>query len=537
VLVYIFIKKLFARRLHLILSILLGEEGLQHSVPSMKKESFTTIISIFKSIKCSQDVVDGNKTKTLHAICDLGFLIAKRLWNDQTNLSDAQTVPLPSQLYMPLQDDQNESSVEKSDEKMWLGCEKVLAHFEDVMTANIDKVKSPKHKMLIDETDEFGNEVPLGKIVKLLKLQGEKKTGRKQKTSSSSVNTGNVDDVLGLVREINLDNQGDLGESQKSKPKKRQTETNETNEKPLDFSSPKRKRSISNNRPHSAKGSKNSDEHLLHTPSKDGTYTSLETKLKEKKDRHDSTDTGLLVSPTSKTPVSKGNKGAKKSHTDILNSGPKKSADADSTKRTVEPRSLNGSLKRQKPKPISGLVKCSTHDSSSTDLVGHRIKVWWPLDKRFYGGVVQSYDSSKKKHTVLYDDGDVEVLNLSKEKWMPIESNDSSVKKQKNDHLLTNQGRAQERTTSSSKSSPSQQKSKKRSLPPKRKGQPKNKRRKTAGGNKSVEASSGAGGNDSDSSSSLARSDVDKDVNSVLNARLKQHRLGRTPNKSLVAIG
>jgi hypothetical protein len=34
-----------------------------------------------------------------------------------------------------------------------------------------------------------------------------------------------------------------------------------------------------------------------------------------------------------------------------------KSADADSTKRTVEPRSLNGSLKRQKSKPISGLLK------------------------------------------------------------------------------------------------------------------------------------------------------------------------------------
>ncbi|KAG2611293.1 sister chromatid cohesion protein PDS5 homolog A-like isoform X2 [Panicum virgatum] len=498
-------------RLHLILSILLGEEGLRHSVPSMKKESFTTIISIFKSIKCSQDVVDGNKTKILHAICDLGFLIAKRLCNDQINLSEAQTVPLPAQLYTPLQDNQNESSVE-SDEKMWLGCEKVLAHFEVVMTANIDKVKSPKHKMLIDETDEFGNEVPLGKIVKLLKSQGEKKTVRKQKTPSSSVNAGNVDDVLGLVREINLDNQGDLGESQKSKPKKPQTETKESNKKPLDFSSPKRKRSISNNRPHSAKGRKNTDEHLLHTPSKDKTYNSLETKLKEKKGRHDSTDTGLLVSPTSKTPVSKGNKGAKRSHTDILNSGPKNSA-ADSTKRTIEPRSLNGSLKSQKPKPISGLVKCSTHDTSSTDLVGHRIKVWWPLDKRFYGGVVQSYDSSKKKHTVLYDDGDVEVLNLAKEKWMPIERNDSSVKKQKKDHLLTNQGRAQERT-SSSKSSPSQQKSKKRSLPPKRKGQTNNKRSKTAGGNKSVEASSGAGGNDSDSSSSLARSDVDKDVNS-----------------------
>ncbi|CAL5047349.1 unnamed protein product [Urochloa decumbens] len=501
-------------RLYLILSILLGEEGLQHSVPGMKKESFVTIISIFKSIKCSQDVVDGNKTKTLHAICDLGTLIAKRLCNDQTNLSEAQTVPLPAQLYKPLHhDNQNENSVE-SDEKIWLGCEKVLAHFEAVMTANVDKVKSPKHKMLIDETDEFGNEVPLGKIVKLLKSQGEKKTGRKLKTPSSSVNAGNDDDVLGLVREINLDSKGDLGESQKSKPKKRQTETKESNEKPLDFSSPKRKRSISNYRPHSAKGSKNSDERLLHTPNKDRTGNSLETKLKEKKGRHDSTDTEPLVSPSSKTPVSKGNKGAKKSHTDILSSGPKKSADADRAKRTVEPRSLNGSLKKQKPKPVSGLVKCSTHDSGSADLVGHRIKVWWPLDKRFYQGVVQSYDSSKKRHTVLYDDGDVEVLNLAKEKWMPIESNDSSVKKQKKDHIVTSEGRAQERTTSSSKSPSNQQKSKKRSLPPKRKGQPKNKRRKTAGGNKSVVGSSGADGNDSDSSSFLADSDgqMEEDV-------------------------
>jgi sister-chromatid-cohesion protein PDS5 len=192
-----------------------------------------------------------------------------------------------------------------------------------VSTALISfQVKSSKHKMLIDETDEFGNEIPLGKIVELLKSQGEKKAGRKQKTPSSSVNAGNDDDVLGLVREINLDNQGDLGESQKSKPKKRQTEIKESNKKPLDFSSPKRKRSISNNRPHSAKGSKNSDERLLHTPNKGTTDNSLETKLKEKKGRHDSNDTELLVSSSSKTPVSKGNnKGAKKSHTDILNSG------------------------------------------------------------------------------------------------------------------------------------------------------------------------------------------------------------------------
>ncbi|AQK83804.1 binding, partial [Zea mays] len=498
-------------RLYLILSILLGEEGLQHSVPGMKKDSFTTIISIFKSIKSSQDVVDGSKTKTVCAICDLGTLIAKRLCQDQTSLSEAQTVPLPAQLYTPLHDNQNENSVENN-EQIWLGCEKVLAHFEAVRTANMDKVESPKHKMLIDVTDEFGNEVPLGKIVKLLKSRGERKIGEKQKApSSSSVNAEN-DDVLGLVREINLNNQEDLEESHKDKSEKRHTNAKDSNQKPLDFSSPKRKRSISKSRPHSAKGSKSSDERLLHTPNSERTNISLETKMKEK-DRDDSTDTELLVSPSTRTPVSKQNKGAKKSNINILSSVPKKSADADSTKRTVEPRSLNGSLKRQKSKPISGLLKCSTQDSSSTDLVGHRIKVWWPLDKRFYEGAVQSYDSSKKKHRVLYDDGDVEVLNLAKEKWILIESNDSSVKKQKKDHLGTNPGRALE-ITSSSKSPPSQTKSKKRSLPSKKKGQPTNKRRKTAGRNNSVEEGSGAGGNDSDSSSSLARSDVDKDVNS-----------------------
>jgi sister chromatid cohesion protein PDS5 len=185
------------------------------------------------------------------------------------------------------------------------------------------QVESPKHKMLIDMTDEFGNEVPLGKIVKLLKLRGEKKAEKKQKApSSSSVNAENDDDVLGLVREINLSNQEDLEELQKGKPKKRQTDTKNSNKKPLDFSSPKRKRSVSKSRPHSAKGSKNSDDRLIHTPNTERTSISLETKLKEK-NRDDSIDTELLVSPSIRTPVSKGNKGGKRSHIDILSSVPK----------------------------------------------------------------------------------------------------------------------------------------------------------------------------------------------------------------------
>ncbi|KAE7997235.1 hypothetical protein FH972_001885 [Carpinus fangiana] len=50
-------------------------------------------------------------------------------------------------------------------------------------------------------------------------------------------------------------------------------------------------------------------------------------------------------------------------------------------------------------------------------LVGSRIKVLWPLDKMFYEGVVNFYDPLKKKHQVLYADGDEEILNLQKEQW------------------------------------------------------------------------------------------------------------------------
>ncbi|XP_065867038.1 sister chromatid cohesion protein PDS5 homolog D-like isoform X2 [Euphorbia lathyris] len=51
------------------------------------------------------------------------------------------------------------------------------------------------------------------------------------------------------------------------------------------------------------------------------------------------------------------------------------------------------------------------------ELVGSRVRIWWPLDSTFYKAVVESYDHIKKKHRVLYADGDEEILNLKKERW------------------------------------------------------------------------------------------------------------------------
>ncbi|KAL1833211.1 hypothetical protein ACET3Z_002862 [Daucus carota] len=51
------------------------------------------------------------------------------------------------------------------------------------------------------------------------------------------------------------------------------------------------------------------------------------------------------------------------------------------------------------------------------NLVDSKIKVWWKDDHEFYEGVVVSFDPENKKHKVLYDDGEIEILTLKNERW------------------------------------------------------------------------------------------------------------------------
>ncbi|XP_033147750.1 uncharacterized protein LOC103868337 isoform X2 [Brassica rapa] len=64
-------------------------------------------------------------------------------------------------------------------------------------------------------------------------------------------------------------------------------------------------------------------------------------------------------------------------------------------------------------------------------LVGSRIRVWWPLDKMYYRGEVTSYDPSRKRHMVVYEDGDQETLDLKNHNWYLVEASKSSKHKDK----------------------------------------------------------------------------------------------------------
>ncbi|KAK4374703.1 hypothetical protein RND71_005380 [Anisodus tanguticus] len=59
------------------------------------------------------------------------------------------------------------------------------------------------------------------------------------------------------------------------------------------------------------------------------------------------------------------------------------------------------------------------------ELVGARIKIWWPLDEKFYEAAISSFDPVKRKHEVVYVDGYVEKLRLCKERWEMLEDNSS----------------------------------------------------------------------------------------------------------------
>lgn len=48
--------------------------------------------------------------------------------------------------------------------------------------------------------------------------------------------------------------------------------------------------------------------------------------------------------------------------------------------------------------------------------IGDLVAVYWPLDDALYSGAVQAV-STNGRHKVLYDDGDVETLNLCDENW------------------------------------------------------------------------------------------------------------------------
>ncbi|KAI3464509.1 hypothetical protein Pfo_021172 [Paulownia fortunei] len=55
--------------------------------------------------------------------------------------------------------------------------------------------------------------------------------------------------------------------------------------------------------------------------------------------------------------------------------------------------------------------------SNGEALVGKHIKLWSPIEKCYYSGVVDSFDSTKSTHQITYETGEVDILSLDSETW------------------------------------------------------------------------------------------------------------------------
>ncbi|CAI9092625.1 OLC1v1027919C2 [Oldenlandia corymbosa var. corymbosa] len=107
------------------------------------------------------------------------------------------------------------------------------------------------------------------------------------------------------------------------------------------------------------------------------------------------------------------------------------------------PKTEENARTPSKRKPAASQQKVTGNVTYDDSLVGSKVKVWWPQDRAYYDGVIESFDSAKKKHKVVYNDGDVETLNLKRERWEII-----------NDDSVSSEGHASEETASVEAASP-----------------------------------------------------------------------------------
>ncbi|XP_052202932.1 sister chromatid cohesion protein PDS5 homolog A isoform X2 [Diospyros lotus] len=455
------------RQLYLFLSMLLhgDEDGRSEVCINKDKESICVILSIFQCIKCSEDTFDPDKSKNSHAICDLGLSVIKRLSQKEDDLQGSSiSVPLPPMLYKQREKKEVDDPM-VTEGRTWLADENVLTHFQS-LKLEVNGVIHPEKvdDEVLKDSETDGNEVPLGKMIKRLKAKGTK--ARKVAKNEPLPKKEDDVDILKMVREINLDNLGisskfesSNGHEYNSKKKKigqrdQKIKTGVASEV-TNIPVPKRQRSSGRgffSPMNASKGSKGMlTENLSHEES--SSFESHESdqefyvgsedsmRLQENMKKPAESELPLTSLRKNSNSLSKHKrKGSDKDHTDEVNEAgetneydfekPDKLVETDSTKVISNSKSP---AKKRKRRSIAGLAKCSTKEggSETMDLIDCRIKVWWPMDKQFYEGVVKSYDPQKKKHVILYDDGDVEVLRLDKERWELVEHGRKPSKRSK----------------------------------------------------------------------------------------------------------
>ncbi|CAM6113881.1 unnamed protein product [Calypogeia fissa] len=374
-----------------------SEQGKREDV-----DNLPAILAIFRTIKNAEDVVDKEKSERLYALCDIGIVITKELGKKKHFSGEYPgTIPLPAAFYKPIEVAEGEEvPATKVDGSHLPPCfidSDVLIRFRPVGgAARAGQPSSPRgHKrdrrtLDGDSSDEENEKDEAGDA-------HAKKSKHSEPTDVSGTETVKDETPVKQSRGRKKVN----GDNQKNGIVKVIKELKKDEEDP----SPKRKRG----RP---KGSGNKPKETVEA-SEDSA-----SKARKQEGRKQLLDNMALEKESAKK-KSDGQEVSK------LGSGrEKRSAEA-----TRSPIPFQAKPTAKPSTPATEKTPLKNHAGlQEEEIIGCRIKVWWPLDKRFYKGMVEQYDPKKNKHKIKYDDGEVEFLILANEKYEIVDSS-KAVKK------------------------------------------------------------------------------------------------------------
>ncbi|CAL0323194.1 unnamed protein product [Lupinus luteus] len=127
--------------------------------------------------------------------------------------------------------------------------------------------------------------------------------------------------------------------------------------------------------------------------------------------RFDPSCTGFSSSSkSSRLPSANGLSYFLSSSENIVNHGSKSRLDSESASVDTAGRNLT-------PKKRRHFYDIPLRDVDAYWLLKRRIKVFWPLDQRWYYGFVNNYDEEKRLYHIKYDDRDEEWINLQTERF------------------------------------------------------------------------------------------------------------------------
>ncbi|KAF8657666.1 hypothetical protein HU200_059821 [Digitaria exilis] len=135
--------------------------------------------------------------------------------------------------------------------------------------------------------------------------------------------------------------------------------------------------------------------------------------------RKQSQITAFFSSPTPSPSPSTRNNGASKPSPSPLNPSvvrrPKLAAASPSPPKQTPPTAAAQEEKRDRKERDAAPAAVAA--APAAEVVGRRLRVYWPLDDAWYEGRVEAYDAGSHRHRVKYDDGDEEQVDLVKERF------------------------------------------------------------------------------------------------------------------------